>query len=109
MILCIATQQGGAEIMVDKCPTITAMAGMSGNNQPFVAMETISLETFHCMASVDVTAPLKAIDYKDPIVVLDRAAYNQGENAKYEFEVRVGGAMPPIIARGPGAVCYKEK
>ena len=29
-----ATQQGGAEICKDLCPTITAAAGMSGNNQP---------------------------------------------------------------------------
>ena len=35
--ICMATQQGGAEIMENKCPTITAAAGMSGNNQPVVA------------------------------------------------------------------------
>ena len=33
---CVATQQGGAEIMRDKSPTITASAGMSGNNQPWI-------------------------------------------------------------------------
>lgn len=33
---CMATQQGGAEIMENLCPTITASAGMSGNNQPVV-------------------------------------------------------------------------
>ena len=32
--LVLATQQGGAELGVDICPTITASAGMSGNNQP---------------------------------------------------------------------------
>ena len=32
--LVMATQQGGAEIGVGVCPTITASAGMSGNNQP---------------------------------------------------------------------------
>ena len=32
--LVLASQQGGAEIGVDLCPTITAAAGMSGNNQP---------------------------------------------------------------------------
>lgn len=37
--LCMATQQGGAEIMEDKSPTITAAAGMSGNNQPVVCIE----------------------------------------------------------------------
>ena len=35
-LYCMATQQGGAEIMNDKAPTITAAAGMSGNNQPVV-------------------------------------------------------------------------
>lgn len=33
----MATQQGGAEIRTDDCaPTLTAAAGMSGNNQPVV-------------------------------------------------------------------------
>ena len=84
----MATQQGGAEIMADKCPTITASAGMSGNNQPVIV-----LKTFHIRFSDKVTEPLKARDYKDPLVVLDRAAYNQGENAKYDFEARVGGGV----------------
>lgn len=35
-VVCMATQQGGAEIMENLCPTITASAGMSGNNQPVV-------------------------------------------------------------------------
>lgn len=36
-VFCMATQQGGAEILAnDKAPTLTAAAGMSGNNQPTV-------------------------------------------------------------------------
>ncbi len=36
-IICMATQQGGAEITENGvCPTITAAAGMSGNNQPWI-------------------------------------------------------------------------
>lgn len=36
-LFCMATQQGGAEIRTDdKAPTLTAAAGMSGNNQPGV-------------------------------------------------------------------------
>lgn len=36
-LFCMATQQGGAEIRADdKAPTLTAAAGMSGNNQPTV-------------------------------------------------------------------------
>ncbi len=34
-LICMATQQGGAEIRTDdRAPTLTAAAGMSGNNQP---------------------------------------------------------------------------
>lgn len=36
-IYCLATQQGGAELRTDdKAPTLTAAAGMSGNNQPVI-------------------------------------------------------------------------
>ena len=39
-LICMATQQGGAEIREDdKAPTITAAAGMSGNNQPCVVYD----------------------------------------------------------------------
>lgn len=37
-VLCMATQQGGAEICEGICPTITAAAGMSGNNQPVAVL-----------------------------------------------------------------------
>ena len=38
-VICMATQQGGAEIMTDdKAPTLTA-AGMSGNNQPVICLQ----------------------------------------------------------------------
>ena len=42
--ICMATQQGGAEIMEDRCPTITASAGMSGNNQPVVCYPNMVLD-----------------------------------------------------------------
>ena len=37
-LFCMATQQGGAEIGENICPTITAAAGMSGNNQPVLCL-----------------------------------------------------------------------
>ena len=49
---------------------------------------------------------LQATDYKDPQVVsygLDRASFNQGENAKFNFSVeeeKIGAQL----AKGPGAV-----
>lgn len=75
-VICMATQQGGAEIRTDdKAPTLTAAAGMSGNNQPVIA--------------------------------LDRASFNQGQNAKYDFEITDSGVNSTIVARGPSAVAYK--
>ena len=39
-LFCMATQQGGAEGRSDdRSPTLTASAGMSGNNQPVVALD----------------------------------------------------------------------
>ena len=39
-VICMATQQGGAEIRADdKAPTLTAAAGMSGNNQPVICLQ----------------------------------------------------------------------
>ena len=45
-------------------------------------------------------------DYTGVIVSLDRASFNQGKNAKYDFEVSVDGINSPIVAKGPSAVCY---
>ena len=38
-VICVATQQSNAEIMVDKCPTLTAANGTSGSNKPYVVLE----------------------------------------------------------------------
>ena len=73
--ICMATQQGGAEITHNLCPTITAAAGMSGNNQPVVAYG------------------------------LDRASFNQGQNAKFDFSI-LDNQQPTLTVRGPGAVSY---
>jgi len=47
---------------------------------------------------------LVATDYKDPQLVcygLDRASFNQGEHALYDFSVEEELAQP-LVARGPG-------
>lgn len=39
-LFCMATQQGGAEVRSDdRAPTLTASAGMSGNNQPVICIK----------------------------------------------------------------------
>lgn len=47
-------------------------------------------------------------DQKIVVVAIDRAAFNQGENAKYDFQIDGGGTAQTLIARGPGAVCYRK-
>ena len=41
-----------------------------------------------------------------PCVVIDRAAYNQGENAKFNIGIDENGVAFTHTAKGPGAVCY---
>ena len=44
---------------------------------------------------------------KVPLVLaLDGASYNQGQNAQYDFEISDKGINSPLVAKGPGAVCY---
>lgn len=38
---------------------------------------------------------------------IDRAAFNQGENAKYDFEISDSGKTSTLVAKGPSAVCHK--
>lgn len=53
---------------------------------------------------------LKARDYKDATdlvvnpTIIDRAFFNQGENAKYDPQIYTDGICPTIVARGPAAV-----
>lgn len=48
------------------------------------------------------------IDVKNEVLSIDRSTFNQGQNAKYDISVSGGGIAHTIVARGPGAVCYKE-
>lgn len=75
-LVVMATQQGGAEICKDLCPTITAAAGMSGNNQPVI-----------CYA-------------------LDRSSFNQGINAQYDIGIDDSGIAQTLVAKGQGAIAY---
>lgn len=40
---------------------------------------------------------------------IDRASFNQGENAKYGMSISDDGIAQTVVAKGPGAVCYNQK
>lgn len=65
-----------------------------------------------CLASVRHRSPIDdgisgTLDagHEQPIVVLDRASFNQGENAQYQPHIEQTGLMDTLVARGPHAVC----
>lgn len=98
-------KEGGGEgplIQTDKASTL-----MAGGQQTL--FEPISLETYHCENHEGTASVLKARDWKDPQCVLsptiiDRAAFNQGENALYDPLIEQSEVMPTCVARGPHAV-----
>ena len=60
-LYCMATQQGGAEIADNLCPTITASAGMSGNNQPSSGSTVLHASGF----CTEHSAKSRTIGYED--------------------------------------------
>ena len=94
-VVCMATQQGGAEIMENLCPTITASAGMSGNNQPVVCMA-------HSQANAEILedkSPCLNFNHEQPII-FDKEVYNSGENATGGHYISVGGPSPTLRSTG---------
>ena len=105
---------------LDVCPMLSAQLGTGGNNQPLV------MEPF-CKASRART-PDDATTWKHATVAnclntfdtgearanelvvtygLDRASFNQGQNAKYDFTI-TEEQQPTLTARGPGAVTHNH-
>ena len=41
------------------------------------------------------------------VYALDRASFNQGENAKYKFEISEKGINSTLVSKGASAVAYK--
>ena len=57
----------------------------------------------------DTVESLNCMHDAQALITIDRAAFNQGENAKYDFDVDDSGIAQTIVARGPGAVCDIRK
>ena len=107
---------------LDVSPMLPAQLGTGGNNTPFVVESTVKFETYQ-----KVTGPLMANShpgsytgqdaYCDMLVAgkvehpvaIDRAAFNQGQNAQYDPQYLTDGTTPTMVARGPSAVAYSMK
>ena len=42
------------------------------------------------------------------VITIDRAAFNQGENAQYDFKVDDEGVNSTVVSKGPSAVCSQS-
>lgn len=87
----------------DKCYTLNTI------DRPAVCY---AMQAFGKYVQSDKGGALKDRDYKDATdlvveekpIVLDRAFFNQGQNAKYDPQFYTDGICPTLVAKGPAAV-----
>ena len=76
--------------------TADAVGGIDGsgrnNIQPVIALQANGIDRAD-------TADRHAVCF-------DRATFNQGINAQYDFDVSEEGVVSTVVARGPSGVCY---
>ena len=90
-----------------KVQTLTSRMGTGGGNVPMVMVEGVDCYNQALTGDVAKTLTNGATDSDHiPCVVMDRSAYNQGENAKFNIGIDEHGVAFSPIAKGPGAVCY---
>ena len=94
---------------IDMSPTLTARMGTGGNNVPAVTYQKVTgplMANSHPGSYTGQDAfsdMLVAGPVAEPIVI-DRAFFNQGQNAQYEPQVYTDGTVPTLVAKGPSAV-----
>ena len=89
---------GGNVPMVMQCYSKSKRAQSATDNETWVESEKANTLNAFDVGDVRTT---EAVVY-----ALDRASFNQGKNAQYDFEVSNKGVNSPLVAKGPGAVAY---
>ena len=93
-----------------KVQTLTSRMGTGGGNVPMV-MESVTFErqAFGKYKDSGIASSLKARDLvvNSPIAI-DRAFFNQGQNALYEPQYYEDGTVPTLVAKGHAAVQIKH-
>ena len=110
-LFCMATQQGGAEVRNDdRAPTLTASAGMSGNNQPVICIQGNAIDradTAGCNGKgwkEDVCYTLNTIDRPAVCAGFKLGNSEQARSIGYAEEqaptlnAECGGNKPAVIA-----------
>lgn len=74
------------------------------NKEPQGFKETQTADTLNLFDNTESRTPILIV--MPVIYAIDRAAFNQGENALYDFSISQNGIAQTIIAKGPSAVAY---
>ena len=96
--------------------TLSGRMGTGGGNTPMILEKHIPCSWDGGQISPTLTKSNAGGQQRMPdrdnfnaVIALDRASFNQGKNAQYDFEVSESGINSSLVARGPSAVCSKEK
>ena len=98
-------------VYTEPVQTLQERMGTGGNNVPVVAQEPIGFSHTQGLSAQPSENHFPTLRSngggmavaQEPIII-DRAAYNQGENARYEPVIEESHTMPSLVARGPHAV-----
>ena len=121
-IFCMATQQGGAEIRTDnRCPTLTASAGMSGNNQPVICLQGNGIDradTAGCNGKgrkEDISYTLNTIDRPavmafsfDSLASNSMKSKNPNSGCRGVDIAKTLDTSPPDPSKNKGGVCILD-
>lgn len=102
-IYCLATQQGGAELRTDdKAPTLTAAAGMSGNNQPVICLNDQGGSVMG--TSIDVAGTLRAREHghKPTVCAKGKTDYLTGWDNQEKRVFSTKGVAPTLSGSDGG-------
>jgi DNA (cytosine-5)-methyltransferase 1 len=96
---------------MDSARTLDTSSGASGNGGTCVlCLEGNGQRPSHKGSGIkkDVAFTLNTVERDCVAYALDRAAYNQGKNARFDIGIAEERAQT-VLAKGPGAVCHQDK
>jgi DNA-cytosine methyltransferase len=106
----LAGEHPKKEVTIDVCPTLPAAMGMGGGHTPLVphpiAVDCFN-QTINEKTSQTIGSSASDVNHYGAVLeptIIDRAAFNQGQNAQYEPRIEAGETMSSLVAKGPHAV-----